>query len=67
MANTIIKEEKIEFEELVSVNCWEVANATEAKYNQETGNTDPYISFPIWQAAYETCEKNKKRGVSLEP
>jgi hypothetical protein len=52
--------------EIAEVDCWQVANATEAAYNQQTGNTDPYVSFPIWQAAYETCERNK-RNTSLDP
>lgn len=65
--NLIEAENSLLEAEIMNVDCWEVANATEAAYNQQTGNTDPYVSFPIWQAAYETCESNKKRGISLNP
>lgn len=65
--NLIEVESSILEVEIINVDCWQVTNATEAAYNQQTGNTDPYVSFPIWQAAYETCEGNKKRGISMNP
>ncbi|MBS4041533.1 MAG: hypothetical protein KGZ81_13160 [Flavobacteriales bacterium] len=65
--HTLENQEVIEITDVVVVNCWQVANETEARWNQLTGNTDPYVSFPIWQAAYETCENNKKKNPEITP
>jgi hypothetical protein len=40
-----------------TVDCWKVADLVEAVFNYWTGNDDQYASFPVWEAAYEACNK----------
>lgn len=47
---------------LIEVDCWDAADQVELAYNQATGNTDPYVSFPVWQAAFDACNGENTPG-----
>lgn len=35
--------------------CWGIADAVEECFNDAIDNSNPYYSFPVWEAAYLQC------------